>query len=276
MQLWAFPSTEKKRLPEGGLQLRHGDYIMLLQESFPSAGGSSELQTNEVIQKCLNVLADQDMILCENVLRTWYYTRDVDNNYAGMIRSRTRCYEAQGLTPETHFIVSTGIEAHAQRPEVLSWLVMRAGAGLDQRQISYLQALDYLSPTHVYGVNFERAITVQYGDRRHCHLSGTASIDREGKVVHVGDVIGQMQRTLINITALLREGNMELEHLRSCIVYLRDGHDYLRVRHLLAEKLPPDCSINFVLASVCRPDWLIEIEGEAIAPITDWRWSNFC
>lgn len=214
------------------------------------------------------------MSLERHVHRTWYYVRDIDNNYAGMVHSRVRAYEAAGLMPTTHFISSTGIEAQAPNPHALVTLRSQAISGLKSEQVSYLKALDFLSPTHAYGVNFERATRITYGDRQHCHISGTASIDSEGRVLHNGDVVRQCERAVRNIEALLHEGSMELRHMASAIVYLRDGHDYGRIAPVLHAAFPPECALIVTRAAVCRPDWLIEIEGEAVAQC-DAPYPNF-
>lgn len=272
LQACLIPQCPRESTEEGFVCLRHGYYTTYLGESMPVTPRDSEYQTDEIIGHAQKFLDAHGLSFEQDVIRTWYYVRDIDNNYAGMIRSRVRHYEAARLTPSTHFIASTGIEACAEEPHVLSWLITEAQKGLDEKQILYLKALSHLSPTHIYGVNFERATAIQYGDCRHIRLSGTASIDAEGAVVHIGDTLAQAHRTIENITALLAEGGMPLSALQSAIVYLRDAHDYPLVSDYLQQVLPPHCTVNIVHGSVCRPDWLIEIEGEALAPITDTRW----
>lgn len=251
---------------DGSLLVRHGAYRSLWTLDVPHAPGSPQVQTDAVIASFVDKLRRHDMSLQDHAIRTWYYVRDVDNNYAGMIKSRVAQYEACGLTPQTHFIASTGIEACAPDPHVLVWMQGHAQLGLEDGQIAYLRAEDHLSPTHVYGVNFERGTRVVYGDRMHGHISGTASIDHEGTVLHKGDVIRQFERAVENVEALLREGEMSLRHLQAATVYLRDSHDYPRLAPLVKSLLPPDCAVNITHGPVCRPDWLVEIEGQAIAP----------
>ena len=48
------------------------------------------------------------------------------------------------------------------------------------------------------------------------------------------------------------------------IVYLRDPADLALIEPRLRERLP-DLPIAIVKGSVCRPEWLIEVEGVAIA-----------
>lgn len=267
LQAYAIDGLAEKRLEQdGSLVVRHGDYLSLWTLDYPAAPADAERQTDAVITSLRDRLRRFDMALGRDVIRTWYYLRDVDNNYAGMIRSRVRQYEEVGLTPRTHFIASTGIEASAPRPDVLAWLHSHAEKGLHPEQVTWLKAEEHLSPTHMYGVNFERATRVVYGDRAHCHISGTASIDRMGQVLHKGNVLRQFERAMENVEALLHEGGMEPRHLRAATVYLRDPHDAPRLAPLARGLLPADCAINITRGPVCRPDWLVEIEAEAVAP----------
>jgi enamine deaminase RidA (YjgF/YER057c/UK114 family) len=136
--------------------------------------------------------------------------------------------------------------------------------GLDPAQISYLNDFDRLCPTQDYNVTFERGTRIAYADRSHMLISGTASIDRAGQVVHVGDVMRQLDRTMENVEALLRSGGAGLDALMHLIVYLRDPADYGAVNDALNARFPglPTCIVQ---GAVCRPEWLIEVEGVAIA-----------
>ncbi len=265
------PGAVRKPLEGGGVALRHGGYETFLRPFLSPRAADAETQTDDAVAEMRRFMTEQKLDMTENLLRTWYYVRDVDNNYAGMIRSRIRHYEACGLTPKTHFTASTGIEACAETPHLLSWLVAEMQRGLVPDQVRYLKALSHLSPTHVYGVNFERAAAVQYGECRHIRLSGTASIDAAGRIAHEGNVVAQLDRTVENIAALLEEGGMDLSRMRSAVVYLRDAHDYPLAAPRLASIFPEGCALSVVHAPVCRPGWLIEIEGEALAPIPDAR-----
>lgn len=259
-------TAEKSVHPDGSLLVRHGSYQSLWTLDYPPVPGNSRQQSDSVIASYQNKLHRHGMQLEHDVIRTWYYVRDVDNNYAGMVESRICHYEANGLTPQTHFIASTGIEACAPRPDVLVWLHSYAELGLQKEQITYLKALQHLSPTHVYNVNFERATRVAYGDRAHCHISGTASIDHVGNVLYKTDVVRQFERVVENVEALLREGGMKLEDMKSATVYLRDCHDYASLAPMVKNVLPQECAINITHGPVCRPDWLVEMEAEAVAP----------
>ena len=127
-----------------------------------------------------------------------------------MVDARAEFFADHGLTPDTHFIASTGIEGSTARPDAKVSMDAYAIAGVRPEQLSYLAAPDHLSPTHTYGVTFERATSVAYRDRNHIILSGTASIDPEGNILHPGDMPRQLDRTLENMEALLAKAGATL------------------------------------------------------------------
>lgn len=231
-------------------------------------------QTNKIFTDYLDLLKGQNLNLEEHCLRTWFYVRDIDNNYAGMVKARNQIFDHHQLTKDTHFIASTGIEGRFADPSVSVLLDAYAVGGVKPEQIKFLEARDYLNPTHEYGVAFERGTSVDYGDRRHIFISGTASIDNKGEIVHVGNIEGQIGRTFQNIQALLDEADANLQDLNSMIVYLRDVADYQVVESYL-QKNYAQIPYIIVLAPVCRPGWLIEIECMAIKSIKNEVYNCF-
>lgn len=224
---------------------------------------SSEKQTKVVFDDLIDVLTKQGANLSDNCVRTWLYMKDVDVFYKGMVDSRKELFNKQRLTHDTHYIASTGIEgACSHRYDVIS---MDAYSNLDliQSQIAYLNDFESLCATKDYNVTFERGTRVAYSDRAHLFISGTASIDKFGDVVHPGDVLLQLERALINVDALLRSGSASLDDMMYMLVYLRDISDFVTVRDVLRKRFA-DLPIVIVQGPVCRPGWLIEVEGIAI------------
>ena len=223
-------------------------------------------QTREVFRDLIGALAAQGGTLRDDCVRTWLYIRDVDVFYTDMVKSRAEIFKREGLTGDTHFIASTGIEGACAHHYDLVAMDAYSVLGLAPGQMSYLNDFDHLCATKDYGVTFERATRLAYGDRAHIFMSGTASIDGEGWVVHPGDVLRQLDRALENVDALLVAGEMQLADLTHLIVYLRDRGDYCRVRSRLGERFP-SLPLQIVQGPVCRPEWLIEVEGIAAKTI---------
>lgn len=236
--------------------------------------GSAYEQMRGVLLRFEKMLAARGMTLRDHGLRTWIYIAALDSDYQGIVRARREVFADRGLTQDTHYLASTGIAGGAGDPAVRVLLDGLAVKGLAPGQVRYLHALDHLSPTHVYGVTFERGTAVVYGDRTHVLLSGTASIDAQGRIVHPGDVLRQLDRTLENMAALLADAGAAPADLTHVLVYLRDAADRPRVERALRRRLP-EMPYVILRAPVCRPGWLIELEGCAVTSAGDARFAPF-
>ncbi len=253
---------------------RHNGYRHIWTTNLQSTTGGSSSQTREILERYEADLRHEGLNLADHCLRTWFFIRDVDTNYKGMVEARCNNFTMQRLTPDTHYIASTGIGGQPVITESRVQMDAYTAEGLDAVQQQYLYAPTHLNPTYQYGVTFERGTAVQYGDRRHLLISGTASINNRGEVVHVGDIEAQTYRMLENIETLLAEGGATLQDVAQAIIYLRDVADYEVVRRIFDQKLPQMPRV-ITLAPVCRPAWLIEMECIAITGQQDNRWRNY-
>jgi enamine deaminase RidA (YjgF/YER057c/UK114 family) len=233
---------------------------------------TSYMQTWKTLFTYIDTLKLFNATLEANCIRTWFFVRDVDTQYNGLVKSRRECFAEQGLTPDTHFIASTGIGGTPADPKALVQMGCYALTGFDPAQQRYLYAPTHLNKTYEYGVTFERGTLMQYGDRNHVYISGTASINNHGEVLHVGNVQKQTFRMWENVETLLAEGGMTYDDVMQIVVYLRDCADFQVVKQMFDEKFPHIPTV-ITLAPVCRPTWLIEMECMAVkkAQNTDFR-----
>ena len=121
--------------------------------------------------------------------------------------------------------------------------------------------------------SFSRALCLEIGDYKTLLISGTASVDENGKSIHIGDVRAPCWRTYRNITELLKAEEMTWHDVVRTSCYLRDMsrdyNDFNEVRTtffqwLGLEVLPASTGIQ---ATICREDLLVEIEGIAITKV---------
>lgn len=249
---------------EGSTVVRHNGYTHIWTMGMTEADGGSYEQTDSLLRRYDSLLAGSyQATVAEHCLRTWFFVRDVDTQYHGLVVARRRYFDSIGLTSSTHYISSTGIGGNPAETKALVQLGSYALTGFHPRQQHYLYAPTHLNRTSDYGVTFERGTVMYYGDRRHAYISGTASIDNRGEVVHVGDIRRQTLRMWENVERLLAEADMTMEHCAHIIVYLRDTADYAIVRRMFDERFPSIPTV-ITLAPVCRPTWLIEMECMAI------------
>ncbi|MDE6512552.1 MAG: hypothetical protein K2L05_00005, partial [Muribaculaceae bacterium] len=240
-----------------------GDLTMVIQTGAAAIGDDSEKSTRDMLIDLDRKLIGRDGSLAGSCLRTWLLVRDVDRNYAGVVKGRNEAFCAMGLTAETHFIASTGINGSVADSRRLVALDSVSYPGLDQSKVRYLTAPQWLNPTSEYGVAFERATAVELPGRRCVFVSGTASINNRGEVVYPGDVVAQAGRMLQNVEALLAEGGCTMADVAHLLIYLRDPADAPVVSAMFEQRFPqlPHIVLH---APVCRPAWLIEVECIAI------------
>ena len=274
--LWVYlqRGVHTRALPNGIYEVSHGGYRHLWMAGACNQASNSEYQMRLLFNDYVMQLLENGCSLAENCMRTWLFVQNVDVNYAGVVKARNEVFVTQNLTDKTHFIASTGIAGRHANPKVLVQMDAYAVDGIQKEQVHYLYAPTHLNPTYEYGVSFERGTSIDYGDRRHVFISGTASINNKGEIMYPGDIRRQTERMWENVETLLKEAECGFEHVGHLLVYLRDIADYTVVKGMFDKRFP-DIPKVFLLAPVCRPGWLVEMECMAVKPVVDERYPNY-
>jgi 2-iminobutanoate/2-iminopropanoate deaminase len=127
------------------------------------------------------------------------------------------------------------------------------------------EAYDYAKPS-----SFSRGLRLDLGAYTLLLISGTASVDEEGRTIYPGDFRAQCWRTYRNITELLSSEGAGWNDIIRTTCYLRDiERDYkdfnevrtMFFRWLGLDPLPASTGIQ---ARLCREDLLVEIEAIAV------------
>ena len=63
--------------------------------------GDSAWQTESLLISYEETLQSFNATLAGNCIRTWFFVRDVDTQYAGMVKARKENFAEQGLTERT-------------------------------------------------------------------------------------------------------------------------------------------------------------------------------
>ncbi len=266
--VWLMTGVQTGVTASGLYEVCHGSFRHLFNASAHNLAANSEYQMRLLFNEYVMQLAEEGCKLSDNCIRTWLFVNDIDLNYGGVVRARNQVFFTQGLTVNTHFIASTGIGGRQQDTNVLAQMDNYAIAGVSQQQIHYLYAPTHLNRTSDYGVSFERGTYVDYADRRHVFISGTASINNKGEVMYPKDIVNQTARMIENVETLLAEAECTFDDACEMIVYLRDVADYQVVRDVFAQRFPSK-PVVIVNAPVCRPGWLVEMECTAIKAISN-------
>jgi len=127
------------------------------------------------------------------------------------------------------------------------------------------EAYDYQKPS-----SFSRALRLDFGGHKVLLISGTASVNEEGKAEHIGDFKAQLWRTYVNITNLLEAEGMTWHDVVRTTNYLRDiERDYAEFNKIRTSfynwlNLNPLPASTGIQARLCWETLLIEIEVYAI------------
>lgn len=127
-----------------------------------------------------------------------------------------------------------------------------------------------LNEAYDYGSAFSRGMRIDLKGVTILLISGTASIDEQGRTVHVGDLRAQTRRTYDNITGLLAAEGATWHDVVRTTCYLRDiERDYKafneeRTAFYKEQQLNPVPASTGIQAILCRPDLLVEIEAIAM------------
>ncbi|MGD9339507.1 MAG: RidA family protein, partial [Chromatiales bacterium] len=197
-----------------------------------------------------------------DVVRTWIYLREIDRDYADLNRARRAFFEARGIDPVP---ASTGIgggpvsEAHDLCLGVYAVKAGRSGART-------VMTSPTLNEAPQYGADFVRGMRVGEVNKVALHVSGTASIDEDGRTVHRDDFEAQSDRMLLNIAALLEGQGASFGDAVSAITYLKRPEDAPRLRQKLQRAGFAGFPNALVVAPICRSDLLCEIEVLAALP----------
>ena len=274
--LWVYlqSGVQTRVLHNGLFEVRHGAYRHLWSGNAFNRAANSEYQTRLLLNDYVMQLMEQGCKLADNCIRTWFFVQNVDVNYAGVVKARNEVFVTQNLTEKTHYISSTGIGGRHADPKVSVQMDAYAVDGIKPGQVHFLYAPTHLNPTYEYGVSFERGTYVDYGDRRQVFISGTASINNKGEVVHPGNIRRQTERMWENVEALLKEAGCTFADLGQMIVYLRDMADYAVVKEMYDKRFPATPKV-FVHAPVCRPGWLIEMECMGVKRLENTEYAPF-
>ena len=127
------------------------------------------------------------------------------------------------------------------------------------------EAYNYQKPS-----SFSRALRLEFSGYKVLLVSGTASVNEEGKTEHIGNFNAQLWRTYRNITNLLSAEDMTWHDVVRTTNYLRDiERDYaefnkIRTTFFQWMNLDPLPASTGIQARLCWETLLVEIEVYAI------------
>lgn len=220
-------------------------------------------QAQQVFQKARRILRSVDLDF-SSTIRTWLYARDILSWYDQLNKARNEFFTEHkiydGIVP-----ASTGIGAGNPFDAALTTQFLAVRPLTDAVTIEPANS-PLQNPAWNYKSSFSRGIKVLCPDHHRLSVSGTASIDEDGKTVFIDDVDAQMNLTMQVVEAILQDAGMDWNDTASALVYFKHRDDFGRFdaycqKHGIAL---PHVKLH---ADVCRDDLLFELELDAVKTV---------
>jgi enamine deaminase RidA (YjgF/YER057c/UK114 family) len=230
-----------------------------------STGGNNALAdlAYDMFASASHALTDRGLSFSD-VVRTWIHLRDIDRDYEAFNQGRRRFFEAAGLV---RFPASTGIQAALAGSGYPLAMDLYAVGGGGKATIDAMNSAS-MGEARDYGSFFARGSLLRDSERNLVFVSGTASIDRQGRIVAPGDAKGQLRCMLANAAGVLGQAGLGLADAVSVTAYLKRASLLSEFRGAAqAAGLPASVPTAILVADICRPEWLCEIELVAGRPL---------
>lgn len=191
------------------------------------------------------------------VPRTWLWLGDILSWYDDFNPVRSKFFIERGLLGKDSTMsmpASTGI---GLGPDDGAACSMDLTAAIEPNEIEYLQAAGKQQCAFEYGSAFSRASRATTPAGETVFVSGTAAIDAAGITTNIGKPKEQIEDTITNIQAVLRDMSCSDDEVVQVMAYCKTA-EVEAVFNQMTEK--PDWPWVIMICDVCRDNLLFEIE----------------
>lgn len=247
------------------------------------------LQSNAAFRQLQDILIEEQMEYSD-IVRQWNYVEQITGNYCHnsstsqhyQIFNDVRSSFYQPASFKNGYPAATGIGIDcggviidiiaARFSDEKSVIAVKSPVQLDA--FSYTrEVLAENNAMHDFSrttPKFERAKILNSSEIRLIFISGTAAIKGQISTSQLS-VEQQTEMTIQNILSLISSENLlkhgidnaEVATINYLRVYVKYNKDLAQVKYTCL-KYFPQMSILYVVADICRPELLVEIEGQAI------------
>jgi enamine deaminase RidA (YjgF/YER057c/UK114 family) len=238
------------------------------------SGRDRREQTSRLFDRARSILRGQGASYSD-VARTWIYLSRILDWYGEFNGARNHKYQEFGLMPQSMntasslefgLPASTGIQGEnplgAAAVMDLLAIVGDSSGSLQIDRLSNERQKDAFR----YGAAFSRGTLIRDPALVQFQISGTAAIDEHGISLSPGDARAQIQHTLDNLAGLMAPAGTNFSHVCSATAFLKRPEDVPIYQAIMAERglaqLPAVCMV----ADICRPELLFELDAEAAWP----------
>jgi enamine deaminase RidA (YjgF/YER057c/UK114 family) len=231
-------------------------------------GNTRTQQARRLIHRAARLLESQGASY-RDVVRTWFYLEDILAWYPEFNQARSGVYRELGLMPvngdgNPWLPASTGIQGEASG-EVACALDLLAVARLPESRTMVKQLRSPAQPEALsYGSAFSRGMIIRQPDVAVMQVSGTAAIDEQGRSLYPGDVRVQIDCTFDKIAAIIGRERAGLSDIAAACVFVKRPEDAPVFQERAAARGLENLPAVIMVADVCRPELLFEIDAEVV------------
>jgi enamine deaminase RidA (YjgF/YER057c/UK114 family) len=262
-------------IPKGRSWNLDGSTFYILQgidggKGIEAGQNADRLRLSEAMFRQAEKLLHAEGAAYKDVVRTWIYISDILDWYGDFNSVRNRCYSEYGFLgnadsvphPEQIYLpASTGIEGNnpSDLPAQMDVLAIRRSPDSAVR-VRPIYGVKQRSPFR-YGSAFSRAMVIEEPGSKLVLVSGTASIDEQGRSVFMGDPEAQIRQTLNVVSALVAQEGATLKDLCEATVFLKRREDFSIYQKIAVQTGISDAPSVNVVADVCRDELLFELDA---------------
>lgn len=196
------------------------------------------------------------------VARTWVFMDDVLSWYGQFNRARSDFFLERGMLGPAaagRLPASTGIgisPADGSRCNIDLFAVIGPDGSVARHEAAGKQR-----SANEYGSAFARAAVAKTPAGKTVFVSGTAAIDTAGATCCRDDIAGQIDMTIENVKAVLRELSVGVDDVVQAMAYCVNSEVQKLFRQRWVGRLPWPWLV--MRADICRKDLLFEVEVAA-------------
>jgi len=216
-----------------------------------------------------NCILNEQGATYRDVVRTWFYLKDILAWYADFNQARTAMYREVGLLPRAgnngyKLPSSTGIQGTTP-----------SGAAGAMDLLAVIPAENSYSPVHqlsspgqpealTYGSAFSRGVLIEEPEASLVQLSGTAAIDEHGQSLYPNNIQAQIDCTFEKIEVLLGQVGGTLADVAAASVFIKHPEHAQAYRERASARGLQEFPAVVTVADICRPELLFEMDAEVV------------
>lgn len=238
-----------------------GNYLFI-GDVLSESAISPDFEYDTLLRKLDNFLKYQGFEF-KDIVRTWYYLKDILTWYDDFNRVRSNYFKQTGVSL---IPASTGVSGNnkANASVTMELLAIKPISG----NINIEQVKSPLQNEAVdYGSSFSRAIKISAAGDSWMSISGTASILSSGETNFIGNAERQIQYTLKVIDGIINQEGFSFNDVVRATAYLKDKSTVSVLLSFLRTNTRYKIPLIITENSICRDNLLFELEMDLIKSI---------